>query len=155
MLRKYVVVDIDGTISNSEERAAKYLTPQSKDWDSFYQECGTDKPIKLVCELVELLIANGYTPIFLTGRPERVRDITSLWLEKNIKNYIPRKDFLFMRKNHDYTPDFEYKRTRLFNELSVLGVTPENTLVLEDRKSCVDMWREQGFTVLQPADGNY
>lgn len=40
-----VICDIDGTISRVGDRL-KYLQQNPKDWDSFYNDCFNDEPIR-------------------------------------------------------------------------------------------------------------
>lgn len=44
-MKNIVVVDIDGTIAKVGDRL-KYLQQEKKDWDSFYEHCDEDEPIK-------------------------------------------------------------------------------------------------------------
>lgn len=39
--------------------------------------------------------------------------------------------------------------------IKAVGITPENTVVFEDRSGVVYMWRTLGFTCFQVADGDY
>ena len=52
MSKNIVVVDIDGTIAKVGDRL-KYFQQEKKDWDSFYEHCDEDEPIKDMCRLVE------------------------------------------------------------------------------------------------------
>ena len=57
-MKRIVVVDIDGTISQVGERL-KYLKQEPKDWDSFYNDCFEDEPIEEMIDLVYSLYLQG------------------------------------------------------------------------------------------------
>lgn len=59
---------------------------------------------------------------------------------------------VIMRKKGDYTPDDQLKESWIAD----YGWEPRNTLcVFDDRKRIVDMWRRNGFTTYQVADGDF
>ena len=74
-MKRIVVVDIDGTISQVGERL-KYLKQEPKDWDSFYNDCFEDEPIEEMIDLVYSLYLQGYQLVFCTGRRESCRGKT-------------------------------------------------------------------------------
>jgi hypothetical protein len=53
---------------------------------------------------------------------------------------------MFFRKNGDFRPDTVVKKEIYENKLKAVGITPENTVVFEDRSGVVYMWRTLGFT---------
>jgi len=147
-LKKYAIIDLDGTCSNAERR--KYLIDgsQKKDWDAFYDACHEDAPHEDIRHLVSLLHRSGTLVVYLTGRVERVRDKTVTWL---FQHGFP-EGSLQMRPDGDYRADNIVKEEMADR----LGLTPANTLlVLDDRDQVVRMWRERGFRCLQVADGNF
>jgi chromosome condensin MukBEF MukE localization factor len=59
--------------------------------------------------------------------------------------------YLYMRPANNTEPDYVIKQ-RIYDE----HLSREKVLfVLDDRKQVVDMWRSNGLTVLQCADGNF
>lgn len=145
---KYVVVDIDGTISKVGDRL-KYLQQKKKDWDSFYEHCDEDEAYTDIIELVEALSLR-YTIMFCTGRRESIRDKTAKWLDKHFHSLclFP----ILMRENNDFRPDVEIKPELLQS----IGLNPSNVfLILEDRDKVVAKWRELGYRCLQVSNGNY
>ena len=147
-MKKYAIIDIDGTCSNAEAR--KYLIDgsQKKDWDRFYDLCGEDKPYIDILQLVNLLHKNGFYIAYLTGRVERVRTQTVSWL---FNQGFP-EGSLQMRPDGDTRQDCIVKAEMA----DKCGLTPENTfLVLDDRDQVVKMWRDRGFRCLQVANGNF
>ena len=148
-MKNTIIVDIDGTIAKIGDRL-KYLQQEMKDWDSFYELCDEDEPIKDIIELIELMQIHEYNIVFCTGRRESVRKKTEDWLFKNI--WCLREYKLLMRKNNDWRHDTEVKPELLANA----GITPDDVFfVLEDRDSMVAKLRDLGFRVLQVNDGKF
>lgn len=152
---KLLVVDLDGTVSNAQWRADKYLPKDGKrDYDTFYELCDQDEPIKNICDLVSRL-SDDHVVVFLTGRPVRVREKSSQWIMKN----IPMKNplfFLLMKSNSDYRKDFIAKPDILNKWLrSMPQDLFEVDLILEDRTQVAEKWRELGYTCLQVANGDF
>lgn len=162
------IFDIDGTLANCKERAERFLKkPEGAihfkddelgwvpDWDNFYERCDLDDPVVGVCHVLGSLIHSGFPILFVTGRPENVRDKTIDWLCKTMD--MPKPGFmaqcsLFMRSIADHRQDFELKKQIYNNKIrpyyNVLGV-------FEDRDQCVQMWRDLGLQCFQVADGAY
>lgn len=148
-MKDTIIVDIDGTIAKIGDRL-KYLQQEKKDWDSFYEHCDEDEPIKDIIELIELMQIHEYNIVFCTGRRESVRKKTEDWLFKNV--WCLREYKLLMRKDNDWRHDTEVKPELLANA----GITPDDVwFVLEDRDSMVAKLRDLGFRVLQVNDGKF
>lgn len=148
-MKNTIIVDIDGTIAKVGDRL-KYLQQEKKDWDSFYEHCDEDEPIKDIIELIELMQIHEYNIVFCTGRRESVRKKTEDWLFKNI--WCLREYKLLMRKDGDWRHDTEVKPELLTNA----GITPDDVwFVLEDRDSMVAKLRSLGFRVLQVSEGKF
>lgn len=151
-IKKYVVVDIDGTVSIVGDRV-KHLSEKPCNWDAFYSRCGEDEPNKPVVELVKNLIVAGYTIVYMTGRRDREaeRFDTALWLHKHdIFSHV------FMRKDGDFRHDTEVKPELMEQFLGNAGAKKEDVaFILEDRNSMVKKWRELGYTCLQVAEGDF
>ena len=148
-MKNTIIVDIDGTIAKIGDRL-KYLQQEKKDWDSFYEHCDEDEPIKDIIELVELMQIHEYNIVFCTGRRESVRKKTEDWLAKNI--WCLREYKLLMRKDNDWRHDTEVKPELLANA----EITPDDVwFILEDRDSVVAKLRSLGFRVLQVNDGKF
>lgn len=148
-MKKYIVIDIDGTLSEVCEERLKYL--EKKDWDTFYKLCYKDKPIGPIVDLVQTLIdSKQYRIVFCTGRKDAVREETLQWLHKHLRGL---EDFqLFMRRDRDWRHDKVVKP----EILEKYRITPDVVaFILEDRTSMVERWRELGYTCLQVADGDF
>lgn len=151
-MKNIIVIDIDNTVSIIGDRL-KYLNRKPKDWDSFYDNCLKDKPnfpiIRIIQGLFNLPLVTyyNYQFFYITGRPERIREKTLLWLNKY--NLCCDTENLFMRKNHDYRPDYILKR-------EIIEPFKDKILMaFEDRDQVVQMYRELGITCLQVVDGTY
>ena len=147
-MKNIVVVDIDGTIAKVGDRL-KYLQQEMKDWDSFYEHCDEDEPIKDMLELVYDLFRSYNHIVFCTGRRESVRAKTEAWLSKHlgIEEYI-----LLMRPDGDFRHDTMVKPELL----AQMNITPDRVYcILEDRDSMVAKWRDLGYRCLQVDRGDF
>lgn len=147
-MKNIVIVDIDGTIAKVGDRL-KYLQQEKKDWDSFYEHCDEDEPIKDMLELVYDLFRSYNRIVFCTGRRESVRAKTEAWLSKHlgIEEYI-----LLMRPDGDFRHDTMVKPELL----AQMGITPDRVYcILEDRDSMVSRWRDLGYRCLQVDRGDF
>lgn len=121
---------------------------EKPDWDEFYRQCVNDNVNVAVVEIYKTLQATGkYTMVILSGRSEIVKKETEKWLKCNYIKY----DLLVMRPDKDYTPDEELKRSWL-KKLQEVEIV---CCVFDDRKKVVDMWRKEGITCFQVAEGEY
>lgn len=137
-----IIVDVDATLCYNTtgrpffgEGAAKGML--------------TDQPILGTCTLVRNMYQKC-TVIIVTGRegtPE-IMEATKRWLAKNDINH----DLAYFRPSGSYKPGEECKKE--IYEKHIKG--KYNILfVLEDNNRCVEMWREQGLTCLQPNEGKF
>lgn len=167
--KKFVVVDMDGTLADCEWRR-HYVRPAhkldctfagvqlptgpkgecrqcgvrlKKDWPSFFRECVNDPPVQPIVDLVTYL-ANKYYILVVSGRPMDLCGIkTEDWL---YKHHVP-CTHLFMRDNGDSRDDTLVKK-----EIAELLPMEEIAYVIDDRPKVLRMWRELGFTTLAVGD---
>lgn len=140
-----VIFDIDGTLADIAHR--RHLVEGSKkDFDSFYcmmEFDGVKDEIRGICNNYHV---NGWDVFIFTGRPEFYRAITEDWLLN--KGILYSK--LWMRPaGQQYVPDYIIKK----DMLDKLG-RPVH-IVFDDRDQVVRMWRDNGITCCQVADGNF
>jgi len=152
-MRNAFIFDLDGTLTDSIDRAKKYLIKDEKDWDAFYTACATDKPIKPVCAVLKSLYSSGYDILFVTGRPESCRNQTLEWIREHLGDSIADSRHLFMRSAEDgFRADYVSKMRNyhqyIEGDWSVVGV-------FEDREQCVRAWRDLGLQCFQVTDGCY
>lgn len=143
-MRLAVICDLDGTVAlmgkDDPERRGPYD----------YDRVGEDDPNQPIIDLVGLFRRAGYTILWVSGRDEVCRSITESWLQWQGAR-MPDEP-LWMRPAGDKRPDTEIKL-----EIYRRHIEPTYRVayVLDDRNAVVAMWREQGLTVLQVADGPF
>lgn len=131
-MKNIILCDIDGTIANNDHR--QHYLEGKKDWDGFFSELSNDLPIPSVIEKINEHHKEGHEIVFLTGRPERYRYSTTLWLYEYF-NF----DFrLLMRSDNNQKNKIEVKR-KIFSE----NFSAEMILcVYENDSDLIHMWRE-------------
>jgi FMN phosphatase YigB (HAD superfamily) len=158
-MKKYVVIDIDGTVADASHRIHLITGDAKKNWKEFFKQAEFDAPHVDMIDIIENLLQGdpSLDVVFCTGRSDEIRDITISWLNDKFWSLDFDEDddediLLLMRKEGDYRPDTEVK----VELLSEAGITPANTLcIFEDRDGVVQVLRTNGFRVLQVANGNF
>ena len=138
------IFDIDGTLANCDHRL-HYVKNKPKNWDAFYSECMSDHVIWPVAEMLELFRKN-YLIYIVTGRPERNRDLTELWLNNN-KIYF---DKLIMRGDRDFRKSPDYKSS-VCDTIEAEG--NKIFLAVEDREDCINMFINRGIYTFNVSNG--
>ena len=141
-MKKLYVFDLDGTLADLDHRL-HHIKQDAPDWDEFYDACDGDNPIAWVCDLIRMAAERGNI-LILSGRSAQVRKKTLTWLEKHSLPF----DFMRMRNIGDFTPDHMLKLEMLKDFLNVHH-DHEVQFIVEDRQRVVDMWRANGYNVLQ------
>jgi hypothetical protein len=182
--KNIVLVDVDGTLADNTHRAG-IVAPQScptcdgtgllpiyrefhgwgeqkcvtcygsgkrkKNWYEFYKGVSGDSPKQDVIAVIKALRAKGYIICIVSGRPIRFLELevgkqTVAWLKEAGVRY----DHIFMRQSWDKRDDTIVKK-------EILDKLPKDriALVLDDRNSVVKMWRAEGLTCLQVAEGDF
>lgn len=147
---KTVIFDIDGTLADISERR-KFLETKPKNWKEFNNpvHIAKDKPNENIIALYQSLLKNfEYKIILVSGRGEKSRESTVQWLAKNLIYF----NELYMRKNNDYRDDTAVKQEILD---SLLQAGHDILFAVDDRTKVVKMWRDNGITCLQCADGDF
>lgn len=172
--KKLVLVDMDRTLADCEHRRhfldirdclmclgtgfnqsgeedcihCKGTGHTKKNWDGFYSDCISDPPVESILTWVKAL---GDDPDFMvcivSGRPtDKAGRETVAWLEKHNVPF----DRIFMRAAADHRPDYMVKQ-------EILDRLPKNQIAfaIDDRNQVVEMWRRNGLTVYQVAEGNF
>lgn len=159
-MKQVIIFDIDGTLANNQHRQ-HYLTGEKKDWDKFYSEMDKDtpnEPVVFLCNLITAYLCcytnySNLKLIICTGRPENYRKQTEEWLHQVINSHGYHFVWkLIMRPEGDHRPDYQVKQEML-DALKTDGY--EILFTVEDRKQVVDMWRANGITCLQCAEGDF
>lgn len=154
------IFDLDGTLADISHR--RHLVENgNREWDAFYAACVDDKPNVNVIQLFNTLAndIDGYenwaNELWVwSGRSSVVRYESNLWLGKytGFSKGSSITEFR-MRPDGDFTPDDQLKEKWL-NEMSPKD-RERLVLVVDDRKKVVDMWRRNGVTCLQCAEGDF
>lgn len=140
-LRDAIICDIDGTLALMKDRGPF-------DWDKVDQD-ELNYPIKYVLMKLstDMSMQDRTRIILVSGRDSVCRTKTVKWLEAKAIGF----DELYMRPEGDMRKDAVIKK-EIYDELK----KKYNILfVLDDRNQTVEMWRQQGLTCLQVADGNF
>lgn len=143
--KNVIISDLDGTIALIQHRR-HFVENGNKQWDEFHAACVDDVPNLPVITLLQTMAEEGYIINIFSGRSDAVRNETEFWLYENSVPY----DSLLMRTSGDYTPDTDLKRSWINDDLR-----KQVLFVLDDRNRLVRMWREEGFTCLQVAEGKF
>ena len=147
---KIVIFDLDGTLALIDDRRDLATKDNGKfDWDVFFNpdNISLDLPNQPVIDMANLLSKQGFRIFILSGRSDVTHQATVNWLNDNGIWW----DHLVMRpQNHLYLPDNDLKQMWLDS------IGKDNVaMVFDDRNQVVDIWRQNGLTCFQVADGNF
>ena len=147
--KKIVIFDLDGTLALIDKRRTISTKDNGKmDWDKFFdpKNIDLDVPNKPVIKMADLL-SNNHSIWILSGRSDVTYKATVDWLNHHDIWF----DKLIMRPgNHLYMPDNDLKQMWLDS------IGKDNVaMVFDDRNQVVDMWRSNGLTTFQVADGDF
>lgn len=135
-----IICDLDGTLAIHNGRS-----PYDVD------KCETDLFNETVYDLLcAKHFENGHKIIFVTGREEMYREKTINWLKRRFtKSYT---DLIYMRPTGDFREDSIIKQEIYDREIKGKYNVE---FILDDRDRVVDMWRRNGLTCFQVADGDF
>jgi uncharacterized HAD superfamily protein len=136
-MTKYVIVDIDHTLSD-----AAWRDPLLGKWDEYYAASIWDRPIEFVRQIVEMAYEHGREIVAVTARPEDNRHMTMRWMFQ----YDVPIDVIYMRATDDHRPSVEVKRDIIAQNFPNLH---EIEFVLEDRDDAIAMYKQLGLNALQ------
>ena len=148
-MKKIVIFDLDGTLADITARRVKSTKDNGKmDWGVFFDPdmVDLDDPNTPVIQMTKLL-SMDYRIWILSGRSDVTHQATRDWLNKHDIWF----DHLVMRpQNHLYMADNDLKQMWLDS------IGKDNVaMVFDDRQQVVDMWRQNGLTTFQVADGDF
>jgi len=148
-MKKIVIFDLDGTLALIDSRRELSIKDNGKmDWDTFFNPkmISLDDPNTPVIQMTKLL-SSTHRIWILSGRSDVTHQATIDWLAKHNVTY----DHLVMRpQNHLYLPDNDLKQMWLDS------IGKDNVaMVFDDRNQVVDMWRQNGLTCFQVAQGDF
>ena len=147
---KIVIFDLDGTLALIDDRRDLATKDNGKfDWDVFFNpdNINLDLPNQPVINMANMLHKQGFRIFILSGRSDVTHQATVDWLNDNGVWW----DHLVMRpQNQLYLPDNDLKQ----GWLDTIG-KDNVAMVFDDRNQVVDMWRQNGLTCFQVADGDF
>ena len=147
---KIVIFDLDGTLALIDDRRDLATKDNGKfDWDVFFNpdNISLDLPNVTVIQMANILHKQGFRIFILSGRSDVTHQATVNWLNDNGIWW----DHLVMRpQNQLYLPDNDLKQ----GWLDTIG-KDNVAMVFDDRNQVVDMWRQNGLTCFQVADGDF
>lgn len=131
------MIDIDGVVADVRHRL-HLIEGRPRRWDAFFASAVDDPPLPTGVALVRELAAD-HDVLWLTGRPERNRALTSAWLSEQGLPTEP----LVMRRDRDFRPARLAKR----DELRRLRGSREIAVVVDDDPAVVELLTADGFPV--------
>ena len=137
--RPYAVVDIDGVLADVRHRL-RHVEQRPKDWGAFFAAADRD-PVLAEGRAVAQRLAEDHDLVYLSGRPEWLRDVTLGWLHRFD---IPGGDLL-LRSDRDRRPARVLK-VEILRRLA--RERPVDVFVDDDSAVCAAA-RAAGFTVLE------
>lgn len=157
-MKDTIICDLDGTLCNIEHRRA-HVASTPKNWDSFFYGIEDDSVNEAVHAVLMAWLNEEEQSsfkdeqrkvIFCSGRPERCRHDTNMWLINNYNGPVG-DAYLHMRKDGDFRRDDIVKEEILNAHIDKDRVM----FVLDDRQQVVDMWRRNGLQCFQVAEGDF
>ena len=157
-----IICDLDGTLFNIQHRLhhiAKHNndgTKRKRDWVAFEGAVLQDTPNKAVVEIVVSMHRAGHTIVFVSGRHERTRQSSNYMIRQALGvlgQHTP-DNTLYMRRDDDNRADYTVKQ-EIFDIYFSGDRAKDILFCLDDRQQVVDMWRRNGLTCLQVAEGNF
>lgn len=127
------VFDVDGVLADVEHRR-HHVEGGRRDWAAFFAAAADDPPLDRGVALVRQAQRDGLVVVYLSGRPERLRDVTARWLEQH---GCPPGE-LVLRPDDDRSPAVRLK-TALLRQI---GAALPIALLVDDDESVVRAVRD-------------
>jgi FMN phosphatase YigB (HAD superfamily) len=155
MSKKTVIFDLDGTLADITSRRELSIKDNGKmDWDTFFNPkfISLDDPNTSVIKMAQMLHSQGFKIVIFSGRSKATKDATKDWLKKHDVPF----DLLKMRPTGK---DWHFMKDSLLKSIWLKELfdnpTEEIFAVFDDRNQVVEMWRDNGLTVFQVAEGDF
>ena len=135
-----MIVDLDWTLFDSDERHKVCRKEDGQlDYTEYFSDkmLNLDKPVKQLADLINSL-QHIYKVVIVSGRSNICEDKTLGMLPVDY-------DAVFMRNHFDHRDDSVVKKEIL--DLIEPFISTENTIVFDDRKRVIDMWRKNWLYV--------
>lgn len=132
------IVDIDGVVADVRHRV-HFVEDRPKDWKRFFAAAVKDSPHPEGIAVVERLLED-HEVIYLTGRPEHLRNDTEAWLSRHGIGG-PR---LLMRRANDRRPSARFK----LEAVQDLARKRRIAVVIDDDDTVIAAMRAAGYPTL-------
>lgn len=134
-MRTAAIFDIDGVVADVRHRL-HFLDSTPKDWAGFFAAASQDPPLPDGIALARAALAD-HDLVWLTGRPESLRQVTERWLTDQGLPPSP----LLMRRQHDFRPARLAKR----EALRELAGSQQIVAIIDDDPEVVAALTKDGF----------
>jgi hypothetical protein len=132
------VFDVDGVLADVRHRL-HFVEGRPKDWDGFFAAMDDDAPLLDGVERVQRRADEGHAIVYLTGRNESYRALTTDWLRRH---GLP-EGVVVMRREDDRRPGRIFKPQAL-DRIARAGRV---VTVVDDDDAVVAVLRRQGWPV--------
>jgi hypothetical protein len=122
-------IDIDGVLSDPGHRL-HFITRWPRNWRAFFRAAHRDPPLAEGIARVQRRHDDGVTVIYVSGRPEFLRDATQHWLQRHGLPDGP----LYLRPSGDRRPAKVLKREvyrRIATEFDFMVILDDDTEVVD------------------------
>jgi|TARA_B110000240_G_scaffold109981_1_gene123648 hypothetical protein len=151
-MKNIIIFDLDGTLALIDERRKISTKKNGKlDWAIFFNSANIklDKPNIPVINILKNLSKKDFKIYILSGRLETTKKATLKWLSEHNIEF----DKLWMRKDDQSE---KFISDEILKENWLFDIGKKNIMcVFDDRDKVVNMWRRNGLTCLQVADGDF
>lgn len=128
---------MDGVVADVRHRL-RHIEKRPKNWAAFFAAAHRDPALRPGVDLVHEY-SDDHEIVWLTGRPERLREVTARWFEDHD---LP-AGRLLMRGDHDRRPAKDYKAFRV-RRLAAEGTV---AVIVDDDPDVVRRLEREGFPV--------
>lgn len=150
-MKQTVIFDLDGTLALIDKRRKLADKGNGKiNWGIFFkpENIQLDEPNIPVIKTFNALKDAGFRVGIFSGRDAISIHETVQWLYKHEVDF----DFIRMRPQGSFTPDDVLKKEWLNDEIKQ---GHRIMCVFDDRDKVVKMWRENGISCFQVAEGQF
>tara|TARA_B100000073_G_scaffold200745_1_gene166183 strand:+ start:615 stop:1079 length:465 start_codon:yes stop_codon:yes gene_type:complete len=154
MKKNTIIFDLDGTLADITTRRILSTKDNGKmDWDKFFdpKNIVLDKPNTPVIKIAQMFKSQGFNIIIFSGRSKATKDATRNWLHAFDVPF----DLLKMRPTDDHWHFMKDSDLKQFWLDDLFPNKDDIFAVFDDRQQVVDMWRQNGLTCFQVADGDF
>jgi hypothetical protein len=136
--KKVAIVDIDGVVADVRHRV-HFVERTPKNWKRFFAAAVHDEPHAEGLAVVDKL-AEEHEVVFLTGRPEHLRDDTTAWLTAHGLG----AHRLIMRADGDRGSSARFK----LREVNRMARHRTISIVIDDDAAVIATMRDAGYPTL-------